>query len=116
MENKMVDVSYRGLEGIEVLVSSGFGAGWSTWNATERAYDKRVVDLFKKYGPNITAEQEKTIAKTIGAMGYDTPYMGGWKNIHIEVVPRGALYWRINEYDGAESLEIFDSHDWTMFA
>lgn len=115
MEKKMVDVSYRGLEGVEVLVSSGFGAGWSTWNEPELAYDKRVVDLFKKYGPKITDEQEETIAEAIHAMGYDTPYMGGWKCIHIEVVPC-ALYWRIDEYDGAETLEIFDSRDWNMFA
>ena len=115
MDKNMVEVSYRGLEGVEVLVSSGYGAGWSTWNATELAYDKRIVDLFKKYGPNITDEQAETIAETIGAMGYEIPYMGGWKNIYITVVPC-ALYWRINEYDGAETLEIFDSHNWNIFA
>lgn len=115
MEKKMVDVSYRGLEGVEVLVSFGFGAGWSTWNEPELAYDKRVVDLFKKYGPNLTIEQETTIVKAINAMGYAIPYMGGWKGIHIEVVPC-ALYWRIYEYDGAEALEIFDSRDWNIFA
>lgn len=115
MKTRDVEVSYRGLEGVEVLVSSGFGAGWSTWNEPELAYDKRIVDLFKKYGPNITSEQEETIVKAIRAMGYVTPYMGGWEDIHIEVVPC-ALYWRIDEYDGAETLEIFDSRDWNMFA
>jgi hypothetical protein len=30
---------------IAVLVSGGFGAGWSTWNQPELAYDKRVVEF-----------------------------------------------------------------------
>ena len=115
MKKDMVDVSYCGLEGVEVLVSKGYGAGWSTWNDPQLAYDKRVVKLFKQYGPNINSRQADEIINAIHAMGYDKPYMGGWKNIQIEVVPC-AKFWRINEYDGAETIEILNTSKWHLFA
>ena len=31
---------------IAVLVSRGWGAGWSTWNNKEMAYDKRIIEAF----------------------------------------------------------------------
>ena len=46
---------------IAVLVSVGFGAGWSTWNEKELAYDKRVVDLFIEYGPYGNEDNLQTI-------------------------------------------------------
>ena len=95
---------------IAVLVSVGFGAGWSTWNEKELAYDKRVVDLFIEYGPYGNEDNLQTILQ---AYGYEHVYLGGWEDIVIRWVPINT-YWRITEYDGAEGIEYFDPEDWNF--
>jgi hypothetical protein len=37
--------------------------------------------------------------------------MGGFKGLIVVDIPT-AEYFRINEYDGAESIEYFDKEDW----
>ena len=39
------------------------------------------------------------------------PYMGGFKGLVVVDIPTGE-YFRIGEYDGAESIEYFDKEDW----
>ena len=34
---------------VAILVSPGFGTGWSTWEGKELAYDKRVVEFWLKH-------------------------------------------------------------------
>jgi len=112
---------------IAVLVSSGYGAGWSTWNVPALAYDKRVVEFWLSHNdldwieevsrpmcldellPETDAHREARLFFT--ECGYETPYFGGYKNIRLVWVPKD-VYWRIIEYDGAESVEYFDSALW----
>jgi membrane protein involved in colicin uptake len=42
----------------------------------------------------------------------DDVYMGGACDLAIEWVPIGSLF-QIHEYDGSESLVIFDESKWT---
>ena len=35
---------------MKVLISPGFGAGWSTWNHPLMAFDKDVIELFERGG------------------------------------------------------------------
>ena len=35
-----------------VLVSGGYGAGWSTWGDKRLAYDKRIVEFFLDHEGN----------------------------------------------------------------
>ena len=37
---------YNENDELGVLVSYGYGAGWSTWNDKKLAYDKRIVEKF----------------------------------------------------------------------
>lgn len=108
-----------------VLVSPGFGSGWSTWNDSKLAYDARAVqfwldhkddeqwmsdvDSFYKESP---AHQEAT--QFFRSIGYDYVYFGGFANIELKWVPAGTP-WRIKEYDGAESLVFQDKEIWTCF-
>lgn len=41
----------------------------------------------------------------IESLGYNRHYMGGYKRLKLEFVPRGTMFC-IHEYDGAESIEI----------
>lgn len=112
-----------------VLVSYGFGAGWSTWGDSRLAYDKRIVEFWLKhkddkewmntvdiYGSSFREESpaHKEAAKFFESIGYECPYMGGFSDIDLEWIPRGAK-WRINEYDGAESIEYERNDTWNCF-
>lgn len=99
----MVDKYYNMRDELGVLVSPGFGAGWSTWNAPELAYDRRVVEKFLTERPSVSEMEE--FLRTIG---YSNVYMGGYNQLTIEWIPRGTIFC-IHEYDGSESIETPDS-------
>ena len=110
---------YRNAKGqIAVLVSGGYGAGWSTWNTEELAYDERVVEfwLSKKddsaflrelasFGDNDVKKQTRAF---FASLGYHDVYFGGFANLHIEWINPGEPFY-IHEYDGSESLETYGS-------
>ena len=108
-----------------VLVSRGFGAGWSTWEGKELAYDKRVVEFFLKHKDDknwmrsidifIESEAHEEASEFFKSIGYtNCPYMGGFSNIHLEWVPVGKI-WRMKEYDGSESIVYQEDEDWVCF-
>ena len=82
---------------IAVLVSRGWGAGWSTWNNKEMAYDKRIIEAFLE---NINSHEIEELCKE---WGYDSCYAGGWSDVRLEWVSVDEKYY-IYEYDGAETL------------
>lgn len=109
---------------IAVLVSDGYGAGWSTWNHyPEIAWDKRVVELFM----SLTAAEVAALAGLFGGSsgmdwvqrkmdewGYTSIYWGGFDGCSIKWVPAGTAF-RITEYDGAEHIEYRDTTEWVVF-
>lgn len=98
---------YRDEEGcIAVLVSPGYGAGWSTWNDKRLAYDRRIVEYILENG---APERNSTEAfkSFVESLGYHDVYMGGAYQLEIKWAKPGS-YIRINEYDGSEALEVLD--------
>jgi len=94
---------------MKVLISPGFGAGWSTWNNPALAVDPRIIDAFER---GISEEDMKQLCKDIGVTDiYGDVYMGGFDELEIVEVPAGELF-QIREYDGSEYIEIFDDSDW----
>ena len=93
---------------VAVLVSPGFGAGWYTWNREENAeailFDPEVVAWVEngKEGPVPSMEDK---------YGWDYFYDGGACDLIIKWVPAGAKF-RIDEYDGAESLVLESEEKW----
>ena len=99
---------YKNEEGkIAVLVSPGWGAGWSTWNDKRLAYDKRIVEYILENG---APKKDSTGAfkRFIESLGYSNVYMGGAYQLEVEWVKPGS-YVRITEYDGSEGLEILNA-------
>ena len=80
---------------VAVLVSPGFGGGWSTW-----ADDKEAA----VFAPDVVAWVEA------GKQG-DTDqfehygYLGGLRGVEIQWVPVGSRFY-VEEYDGSESLHV----------
>lgn len=105
----MVELYIKDSE-VAVLISPGFGAGWSTWNVPEVAYDKRIIEAFMDYLDNKIDYDH--LCEVIEGFGYKDLYYGGLVEGKIRWIPCG-IYFRIREYDGAESIEFLsDTNFW----
>ena len=82
---------------VAVLVSPGFGAGWSTWADYPEAalYAPDVVEWIEAGKPDDGTDE------AFEKYGYT----GGLRDIEIEWLPLGTRF-KIDEYDGSESLTI----------
>lgn len=91
---------------VAVLISPGYGAGWSTWNPgkTELLFDPTIVDL-------VLSEAEPEKIEAYIDLKYPEAYTGGVGDLIVKWVPEGAKF-RINEYDGAESLVLESQVEW----
>lgn len=95
---------------VAVLISPGFGAGWSTWNYScpECLFDPEIVQMVLDNKP------WQEIANFADAK-YETEtnyfYSGGASDLVVRWVPVGTKF-RVHEYDGSETLEIKEELDW----
>ena len=90
---------------VAVLVSPGYGAGWSTWNAEheEILFDPAIVEFVEH---NRWEELEVYVK-----LKYPDIYDGGMRDLEIQWLPEGTEF-IINEYDGNESLEVKSDVVW----
>jgi len=104
--NKMEKVVLDGK--VAVLVSPGFGAGWSTWNYQypEMLFDPKIVAMLE-------TEQSDEAIVAYCETKYPEGYFGGVDDLEIVWLPVGT-YFRVHEYDGSESLEIKDEINWEV--
>ena len=94
---------------MKVLISPGYGAGWSTWNYSGMAIDKDLIELFER---GCTEDEMKLLCIKKGYGDGDfPPYMGGFSDLEVTEVPQGCQF-RINEYDGHEYIDICEEGDW----
>ena len=103
-----------------VLISPGFGAGWSSWEGKKLAYDRRVIELFLS-GYKVPANWYTNEApkadwdRFFRELGYGHVYAGGWNALKLVWMPFGT-YWRIKEYDSSETIEYLDiDNDYICF-
>ena len=87
-----------------VLVSPGFGAGFSTWNEPEMAVDFDLVEAFLSGDMN---RFEYIVVEKYG----ENMYLGGMDNLMVVWVDEGNKF-RVDEYDGNERVEILEGADW----
>ena len=86
---------------VAVLISHGFGAGWSTWNHDDDNFstmDKTLVEM------KLNNSSEDVVAEYYKSVKGEEPYMGGWSDVVVEYIDEGTAF-AISEYDGAESLD-----------
>jgi hypothetical protein len=85
---------------IAIMVSSGFGAGWYTWNTDlgeALIFDRDLIEL-------ILADKRGE-AFQLAELKYPSAYKGGFDDIEIQWLPEGSQF-TIEEYDGSESIPI----------
>jgi hypothetical protein len=85
---------------VAVLISPGFGAGWSTWASADQSklllFDRRFVEAVEAGVADI-----EPIAKEV--TGDEYVCCLGWHEVRIEWLPVGTAF-TVEEYDGSESL------------
>jgi hypothetical protein len=93
---------------VAVLISHGFGAGWSTWADPDEAeailFDSRIVDAV------LTGKSNKEVSELVESLGYES-YLGGVDGLAVHWVEPGTRF-TVEEYDGSESLRTFDDLCW----
>lgn len=95
---------------MKVLISEGYGAGWSTWanwstGNKEMAIHPKLIEAVEN---GATCSELHDLCEDLG---FGDVYMGGYDGLVIEEVPAGVLF-SIKEYDGHEYIEEFDERDW----
>lgn len=86
---------------IAVLVSPGFGAGWST-----RCDNKYAAELCMsaEFVQLVLDDKIDELCHLVEKKFEGEIYTGGAEGITVDWVPKGTAF-IINEYDGSESLE-----------
>ena len=96
---------------VAVLISPGYGAGWSTWgDAEQRAqllFDRRFISLKLDNPPDADV---RVIALLNSIWPDDPPYEGGFAKARVVWVKPGTAF-RVSEYDGNESLILLDNDE-----
>lgn len=101
----MSDRVYNDKGEVAVLVSPGFGAGWSTWNSDiDCLFTPEIVQM-------CLAEKPKSEIEARAAEIWPDGYWGGADDVQVVWIPKGTIF-RIDEYDGSESIETYDSVGW----
>jgi hypothetical protein len=93
---------------VAVLVSPGFGAGWSTWADSDLR--ERVL-----FDPLVVEWVEGGKLGDVPVDHFDDAYLytGGASDLVIEWLPVGTKF-VIREYDGSERLETMEDIDWCL--
>jgi hypothetical protein len=94
---------------VAVLVSYGFGAGWSTWALGESSEERMMFD------PDLVAAIESKASseeiEKIAQRNHPEEYLGGLDGLSVEWLPVGTQF-IIEEYDGAEQIRTNEETKW----
>ena len=93
---------------VAVMISPGFGAGWSTWNT-----EIRDALLFDPEIAQAVLDGDKVKAERIAARKFPDGYFGGACDLTVEWLDKGTVF-EVEEYDGSESLHIIGGRDYLV--
>lgn len=89
---------------IAVLISPGYGSGWSTWNSHEELlFHPKIVEMVENDRRDEIDEQ--WIEEELGLKDV---YCGGVSTLIVEWLKKGTQF-IVEDYDGSESITTIDS-------
>ena len=93
---------------VAVLISEGFGAGWSTWNDEypDMLFDPEIAQM-------IEDDKSEDQIMQVATKKYPKAYLGGLDGLVVKWLVEGTEF-IVDEYDGAESLVIQSQTDWMV--
>ena len=87
---------------VAILISPGFGAGWSTWNnytfKETLLFHPKLIEMVENGNRNNITE--RWMKKNLSL---NNIYCGGTEQLKIEWLPIGTTF-EISEYDGSECI------------
>ena len=94
---------------VAVLVSPGFGGGWSTW-----CYEDKETEilLFHKDLVELVLEGKNGSAARLAEEMTDA-YVGGAESLIVTWIPEGSRF-IVHEYDGSENLVLEKDFNWSV--
>lgn len=97
---------------VAVLVSRGYGAGWFSWEGNEAMLFDPVLAEMLEDGRAVEGDPAwfENIERVANER-YPDAYIGGIDGLCVHWVPEGSRF-RIEEYDGAESLCLESDYKW----
>lgn len=99
---------------VAVLVSHGYGAGWYTWECDERMLFDLVLAEMLEDGRALEEDTEwLEKIEQVAKERYPDAYLGGLDGLTVHWVPEGSRF-RIEEYDGSESLVFEIEYNWSV--
>ena len=95
---------------VGVLVSRGFGAGWSTWNDDSELFmmDSNLIQMKLD-----EKSDEDAKIYLLDKLGVRHVCVLGWDDCEVVFLNKGTAF-VINEYDGSESLDIINEEYYTV--
>ena len=102
--NKVIENGF-----VAVLYSPGYGAGWSTWNYEDGLdeillFQPALVEMVRNN--RLNEIDTDWLVKNLGEE-FRYVYCGGAEQLEIKWLPEGTIF-RVDEYDGSESITITD--------
>jgi hypothetical protein len=94
---------------VAVLVSPGFGAGWSTWasgDADELLFD---ADIAQAVLDGMDSGDLELLAKS----KYPKEFLGALDDLEVRWIKQGTEF-IVEEYDGSENIRYKDSIIWSV--
>lgn len=93
---------------VAVIISLGYGAGWSTWADTKEneyvlMFHPKLVELIEsgKIRKMTSGDLRSWMASELGII--EDVYIGGYEGLNIRWIPQGTKF-KVEEYDGAEYI------------
>jgi hypothetical protein len=91
---------------VAVLYSPEYGSGWYTSHHIEELlFDPSIIQWVEL--------EEYDKIKTYMTLRYPDLYLGRVEDLHIRWIPLGTLF-KIDEYDGNESISLRDMENWII--
>jgi hypothetical protein len=88
---------------VAVLVSSGYGSGWSSWAELK---DQEFLTMNKELAEAVERSDYLEVERIVNEKDINI-YVDNFTNLKIEWVNRGTRFF-INEYDGDETIRLLD--------
>jgi len=96
---------------VAVIHSPQHGAGWYSWHRIEELlFDPELVDMIER---GAEAEEVEAYCEAHYQNEHKSAYWGGVDDLVITWIPEGSLF-RIDEYDGAETIVLQDDDSWIV--
>ena len=94
---------------MKVLLTVGYGAGFTEWNDPNIAVDQRVVEAYEA-NPEMSVDEFRSMCESFGYEDVNV-IREDLELMKIEEVPDD-VYFRIRSYDGWEYVEVFNPDEW----